>query len=293
MAYPHISPGDKFRPNAEKENALSRLLDKAQGPAFIQSAFPPEERSVSLAFNAGSTIIRPGAPVAILKESADAPPLTIGTPAILVSSIIDKKPREWGIALEEIRPGGIGPVQISGISIATQVQGTPSACVDVTFDGRFFYNGDGIAQVLRYNQEEQTALVNLDPSTIYRGPFAVEYDGRTLSVFNGADPEDIDAGFFVMNGVYRWAGSAFGISLDNVDLLGWLCLRCDDLQRKGTFSVETLLHPFPEHLDGDAYHPLAAIKKSGDNYTVRQISKWEIPHLWVFWDCDKNESQDQ
>lgn len=292
MAYPHISPGDKFRPNAEKENAISRLLDKAQGPAFIQSAFPPEERSVSLAFNAGSTIIRPGPPVAILKESAGAPPLTIGTPAILVSSIIDKKPREWGIALEEIRPGGIGPVQISGISIATQVQGTPLACVDVTFDGRFFYNGDGIARVLRYDQEKQTALVNLDPSTLYRGPFAVEYDGRTLSVFNGADPDSGSAGFFLLNGQYRWADSAFGISLSGI-ATGWLFLCGNQISQKGTFALETHLPALPTTTGGDAYHPLAAIKKSGDNYTVCQISKWEIPHLWTFWDCEENEDQDQ
>lgn len=284
MAYPHISPGDKFRPNAEKENALSRLLDKAQGPAFIQSAFPPEERSVSLAFNAGSTIIQPGAPVAILK-SADAPPLTIGTPAILVSSIIDKKPREWGIALEEIRPGGIGPVQISGISMATKVQGTPSACVDVTFDGRFFYNGDGIAQVLRYDQEEQTALVNLDPSLQYRGYYAVEYDGKTISVFDGGAPDSGIAGYFYMNGELRDAKSAHGITPKT----GFLCLKNGWSELHGSFEILERIPSKPSLYGKPDYHPIAIIKQAGTSFSVRQISKWEIPQLWTFAECETEE----
>ena len=284
MAYPHISPGDKFRPNAEKENAISRLLDKAQGPAFIQSAFLPEERSVSLAINVSGDVIPAGSPVELVKDPEGESASLIETPAILVTKKRNGSSGLWGIALEELQAGALGPVQLHGVSICTEVQGEKLDFVDANENG-FFYSNSGAARVLKSNAEEKSALVFLGGAWGYDGFFAVQFDGETFSVVDGGDPDSSIAGYYYFNGQSRSARKFTGIA----PAVGWLCLKDNRISSGGTFEIYTGGLPNkPEEKDGDDYHPIALIAKKGESWSFRQISKWEIPQLWTFEDCEDN-----
>jgi hypothetical protein len=230
MAYPHISPGDKFRPNAEKENAISRLLDKAQGPAFIQSAFPPEERSVSLAINVSGDVIPAGSPVELVKDPEGAATSLIETPAILVTKKKNGSSGLWGVALEELQAGALGPVQLHGVSICTEVQGEKLDFVDAN-EGGFFYSNSGSARVLKSNAEEKSALVFLGGAWDYgyNGMFAVKRDENGIYV----SPGYTDLGEF-----------AGGYVKEGDPTVGFVCLVASLWGNEDRFSVRCAPIPF-------------------------------------------------
>lgn len=285
MAYPHISPGDKFRPNAEKENAISRLLDKAQGAAFIQSVFPPEERSVSLAYNSGETAIKAGrAANALHKSSSDkTPEVSLSLPALIVNdSSAGEKAEYWGIALEDIEPGSVGPVQLHGFTVCAPVEGKKQNFIDIAKDGTFFFSGSGAARVLRANEKEKLALVFLDQQCVYRGPLAVRSDGETLSVINGCDMENGSAGNVFVNGTFYAVPKAAGIQPRN----GFLCVSCTGTKNDVRFEFGS--PEFPETDGKRALYPLAEVKQGSDGkWGFVQLSKWHIPELWTFEECNK------
>lgn len=297
MAYPHISPGDKFRPNAEKENALSRLLDKSGVPTSVQGASFPEERSVSLAYNCGKTTILADAPAEIVFKMTAAeklPVFTVGPPSMLVKSAAGTAPEFWGIALEEIPAGSLGPVQISGVSICTKIAPPhpemfhQNTFISVNKEGGYFYSGIGAARVLRYNTEQKTALVYLDQNNVYRGPFAVRFDGSSLSVIDGRDPEGPNSGTYWINGNFLSARKRAGITPS----LGYLCLTASAAASGPNDALfEVADDPsFPGKSGEKAKYPIAEIQRdSNGRFLIFQLTRWTIPQLWTFEDCETEE----
>lgn len=287
MSYPRINPGDPFRPLAEKENALSRLLESVENPAAIPTGIYPEERSVSMAFNVSEDIIQAGQPVRIFSYQDSvpegAPEFNLETPALLVAQVAEKQPQKWGVALEAIGPKGIGPVQMHGVCVFPKVAGNPAERIDIAADGSFVFSGYGIARVLRVEKTESgySALVFL--GSAYNGPFAVRFDGKTVSVINGEDPESAFAGYYYMNGEFREAKSKAGIT----PAAGYLCLKDWNISSENDYEIK-LTVPSKPIKDGDPdYHPIARITRNGDTWSFRQVSKWEIPQLWTFEDCSQ------
>lgn len=282
MGFQYVSQGDKFRPNAKKENALSRLLNGVSNISpgnFFQA---PEERSVSLAINVSGDVIPAGSPVELVKDPEGESASLIETPAILVTKKKNGSSGLWGIALEELQAGALGPVQLHGVSICTEVQGEKLDFVDANENG-FFYSNSGAARVLKSNAEEKSALVFLGGDCGYDGFFAVQFDGETFSVVDGGDPDSSIAGYYYFNGQSRSARKSTGIS----PAVGWLCLKDNRISSGGTFEIYTGGIPNkPEKKDEDDYHPIALITKKGESWSFRQISKWEIPQLWTFEDCE-------
>ena len=284
MGFQYVSPGEKFRPNAKKENALSRLLNGVSNfstGGFFQA---PEERSVSLAINASGDVIPAGSPVELVKEPEGKSASLIETPAILVTKKKNGSSGLWGIALEELQAGALGPVQLHGVSICTGVQGEKLDFVDANENG-FFYSNSGAARVLKSNTEEKSALVFLEGARGYDGFFAVQFDGKTLSVVDGGDPNSGTAGWYYMNGDIRHIKKTTGIALK----AGWLCLKDYRVNTTGEFEIVDTIPNKPETVGKADYHPIALVTKSGDAWSVRQISKWQIPQLWTFEDCDSEE----
>lgn len=285
MTYPHISPGDKFRPSADKENAISRILESVSNPfSQLGNAFP-EESGVALAYNCGKTTILPGKPVEIFQDNAEAPDLSIDVPAVLVRAASEKAPEIWGVALEEIAPGSIGPVQLHGVCVCIEVEGeSPLLTIDVDKAGKFFYSYNGAARVIRYNQKEKLALVFLDQSSVYRGPMAARFDGESFSVINGLLPESSGAGYFFINGDSKEAETKHGIT----PKAGWLCLKGDLISTSGTFEITDNILPQNKQSSGKSYdhHPIAFVKQIAGKWAFIQYTRWEIPQLWIFEDCD-------
>lgn len=131
----------------------------------------------------------------------------------------------------------------------------------------------------------QQILVRTVKTAAYDGMFAVQFDGKTLSVVDGGDPNSGTAGWYYMNGNSRHIKKTTGIALK----AGWLCLKDYRVNTTGEFEIIDTIPNKPETAGKADYHPIALITKSGDAWSVRQISKWQIPQLWTFEDCDSEE----
>lgn len=186
MTYPHISPGDKFRPSAEKENSISRLLEGVNNPFSPSMGIFPEESSVTLSYNVGGSPIKAGAPAEIVKDFDGAPELSSDCPAVLVRKIYDFKPITWGVALDYISPGEIGSVQLQGVCVFSGVEGDYALPkINVSEEGKFVYSSTGPARILRRSISEGVAVAFLERPSGYNGMFAVRYNGNGKLEING------------------------------------------------------------------------------------------------------------
>lgn len=122
-------------------------------------------------------------------------------------------------------------------------------------------------------------------NVVYDGFFAVQFNGKEISVIDGGDLDSETAGYFYMNGEIKSAKKQKGLTPKS----GWLCLKADRIGRHGTFEIIDEIPSKPEKTGSYDYHPIAQIQKNGDVFSVRQISKWEIPQLWTFEDCESEE----
>lgn len=119
----------------------------------------------------------------------------------------------------------------------------------------------------------------------YDGFFAVSMTDGKLSVTDGGDPESSTAGYFYFNGEIKKAQKQTGLT----PKAGWLCLKADRVGRHGTFEIIDEIPSKPEKTGSYDYHPIAQIKKNGETFSVRQVSKWEIPQMWLFEDCESEK----
>lgn len=115
----------------------------------------------------------------------------------------------------------------------------------------------------------------------YDGFFAVLFDGKTFSVVDGGDPESGNAGYCWVDGTSRSVSSASGVQPKE----GFLCIKAYHIGQDCTFEIVDQFPSKPEKIGDPDYHPLAIVKKVGEQWTFRQISKWELPQLWIFADC--------
>jgi hypothetical protein len=115
----------------------------------------------------------------------------------------------------------------------------------------------------------------------YDGYFLVVFENDTLSVVDGGAPEEGTAGRYYMNGYIRTAKRQAGIKPS----AGWLCLRAW-AANKSEFSIISAIPNKPEKEGEPDCHPIAYISQKNGVWSVRQISKWEIPQLWTFENCE-------
>lgn len=119
----------------------------------------------------------------------------------------------------------------------------------------------------------------------YSGFFLVGFDGQKFSVVDGENPDSGTAGWFYINGEIRSCKSQKGITPKD----GWLCLKATAAGTGGEFEILTDIPSKPEKAGKPDYHPIAKITKAGESWSFRQISRWEIPQLWTFEDCESEE----
>lgn len=128
-------------------------------------------------------------------------------------------------------------------------------------------------------------------SAAYTGYLCATYIAKEkkLGVICGFDPKADIAGYCWVN------GKVFSIlkSTKIPAKEGVLMLKAE-LGKSVTLEVLPGI-PDKDSVKNTDYHPIAIIKKivSGDKetYTVFQISRWEIPQLWIFGPCGENENE--
>jgi hypothetical protein len=201
-----VSPGDVWRPNAEKENALTDLLNRFSGVSpGIMLPNSSYDGSILTVQNVSDRTLDYNRAVELVTEHK--------FDKMDINSIcVPGKPVEdeecfWGIALDNIPPGKIGRVKISGVHYLPEVWGArPSQIsyngnpepfyqnyINPRKNGAFELNNRGRARVLWWQtirKESQgstmppvgraVVLLNTPDSYIYDGMFAVKDKGSRV-----------------------------------------------------------------------------------------------------------------
>lgn len=198
-----VSPGDVWRPNAEKENALSDLLNRFSGasPGIMLPNSSYDGSILTVQNVANYTLDYNKAVELVMDNEFDKTDIN--------SICVPGKPVEdeecfWGIALDNIPPGKIGRVKISGVHYLPEVWGARSYQISYNGNPEPFYqnyinprkdrafelNNRGRARVLWWQttrKENQgnipkagraVVLLNTPDSYIYDGMFAVKDKGN-------------------------------------------------------------------------------------------------------------------
>ena len=203
-----VLPGDTWQPEpAARYNAVNELLKREFTSDTPPVNLPRQGSNHFLTVkNTSDREITPGSAVKIDTECAVpgfsridcCDPFVCGVPMTDGTGF-------WGLAVEQIRPGHAGVVQVSGTAVIRDLQG-PYTFFDTPYephwkkneyvfpgrDGLFHLGSHGGARVLFYDKDSCNAVVLLgSASHPYDGMFAVFDNGDgTLTVRGGATDLD-------------------------------------------------------------------------------------------------------
>lgn len=199
-----VSPGDPWRPNAERENALTDILNRFDSGGMEQ--YTPRFQSADYlkVLNVSDREIPIHSPVQL--DTAFVPEdsfIITRRNFCACGKPVENEYGAWGIALENIRPGESGTVQISGVALLDSPLGYyeydyyPSATpkkrkvinnfIFPGLDGRYHFGRRGGAEVLWYGKNSGKVIVRLGAKDYqYTGMFSVLENGNgTLLVKGG------------------------------------------------------------------------------------------------------------
>lgn len=203
-----VLPGDPWQPEpAARYNAVNELLKKEFSSETV-SSFPRQGSSGFLTVkNTSDKEILLGSAVKIDTECAvfGFSRIDCNDPFVCGAPMTDGK-GFWGLAVEKIRPGHAGIVQVSGVAVIRDLKG-PRTFYETPFDservkkneyvfpgqdGLFHLGSHGTARLLFYDKDSCNAVVLLGSSSYsYSGMFAVSDNGNgTLTVKGGATDLD-------------------------------------------------------------------------------------------------------
>lgn len=203
MSFPKVSPGDVWKPNAAKENALTDMLNAFGSMNPGSSMGFSGSQDVIFIINNSDSIIPRNNPVEILTTGA---PETVQAPShrfiLAYGKPLENPHSFWGVAKEYIYPGKAGRVQISGVAALEveekdfEVRINPNSIVERKVrqsyihpgrDGKFRLSTWGGAEVIWVNTRMPQVLARLGVrSNDYEGMFAVYENGDgTLTVKGG------------------------------------------------------------------------------------------------------------
>ena len=213
-----VLPGDAWQPEpAARYNAVNELLKRE----FVSEADNPHvSRRGSSGFltvkNTSDKEIVMGSAVKISTECAVTgfSRISCNDPFVCGAPMTDGI-GFWGLAVEQIQPGGTGVVQVSGVAVIRDLKGPYT--FPVTFydhhlkkneyvfpgkDGFFHLGSHGGARLLFYDKDSCNAVVLLGSvSDTYNGMFAVCDNGDGTLTVKGGDT-DLD-NFYSSNAWFK------------------------------------------------------------------------------------------
>ena len=128
---------------------------------------------------------------------------------------------------------------------------------------------------------------------IYTGFLAVKFypDESSFGLVCGFDPENEIAGYFRLNGCTKAMLKSARVKAET----GYLCI-CGELgQAQGSLVILSSMPDLPAADSQDNkkdHYPIALVTKQENGmFNFIQLSRWEIPQLWVFGRCDEETEE--
>lgn len=131
---------------------------------------------------------------------------------------------------------------------------------------------------------KQWAIVCLDGGSVYSGPFRIVEDEFCFYVENGIDPDDVLAGYALLNGEMIAVDAGMVLS----DGPGYVCLVIEETDAE-PFAYFDILET-PEGEEGQAVYPLGYISQDteSETYEIHQFHH-AMPQLWIVGECEDDE----
>ena len=193
--------------------------------------------------------------------------------------------RPWGVLAQNLGVMQIGDCIISGPAIVSVTGSGEYAFPNVSTPGVFERGGAGA--VILFSSEEGKAVINLGASTLPESMFTVSLemseDGETATA-------SVSGGMLFFNNIFvPECPEKKGISIQE----GLFCIKAEQIGERSvdiSYEIKSSLEGFPvmknENNSPIAYYPVAKITQEEEgNWTVNQIIRWQIPHLWAFGPC--------
>lgn len=201
-----VLPGDPWQPeSAARYNAVNELLRQEHTPP-PSPVFPGGSEQILNVLNVSEKEILINSPVQL--DTSFAPVeedyrisqrnfFACGKPVENLSSI-------WGVALENIRPGQSGTVQMSGIALLEQPKGFLERTIKerivrnnyifAGLDGNYHFGQRGRAEVIWFEPYSNCVLVQLgsEKGYQYTGMFAVLENGDGTFTVKGGETDLIE-----------------------------------------------------------------------------------------------------
>ena len=207
-----VFTGDPWKPEpAARYNAVNALLRQEFHATPQVQEFPVSNPAVADVLNTSETLLPRGSAVQIDTDAASNHTSVLPDSDLYVCGKgVDNEESVWGVALEDIPPGGGGPVQLYGIAALKDVLGqnpahgpagfaadSMSRFVYAGLDGRFHFGNRGRAEVLWYDWKNSLTVVMLNALSFrYTGMFAVLDNGNgTFTVMGGETDLQSASGF--------------------------------------------------------------------------------------------------
>ena len=209
-----VFPGDPWQPEpAARYNAVNALLRQEFHETPQVQEFPVSNPALVDVLNTSEKLLPRGSAVQIDTGAASGHDSVLPESDLYVcGKPVDNEESVWGVALEDIPPGGGGPVQLYGVVALKDVLGqnpahgpagfildSKSKFVYAGLDGRFHFGNRGRAEVLWYDWGNDLTVVMLNALSFrYAGMFAVldngdgtfTVTGGTTDLYNASDLED-------------------------------------------------------------------------------------------------------
>lgn len=196
--------------------------------------------------------------------------------------------KSWGVLVQTLAPMQIGDCIISGPAVVSVSGSGEYASPSVSSPG-IFDRGSSGAMIL-FSSEDGKAVINLGATVMVPSMFTVSLktDGETTTA-------EVTGGMIFFNRIFvSECPEKKSIPVQ----AGFFCIKAEQDGENSVlvdYEIKTSIDGFPvmenEEDSPVAYYPIAKITQSDDDgsWTVEQIVRYQIPHLWAFGPCSGEE----
>lgn len=275
--YPDVSPGDPFKPNVRLSNDVRHLVNAAHGfQDCRQKSIPFGSVRVSV-YNASTVSIPINSAVVFTTDALHGDVLPVkkapaGTP-------------EFGIIQKTLAPNECGSCLLIGTAVVT-VSGTSGNFVTPGESRTFVRASSGTAKIL--HSTGTTAVILLGgsqpqastPQVVsgYAGAFKISQSGTTVTVYNGADLNDTNAGSVTIG------SKIFYVPVGNVEVAAnkkvYLEVSYDSEEQDYSMGFITELPRNADRRPQYWYKELASVDANGTAHQTHLCGNIEITGRW-------------
>lgn len=275
--FPDVSRGQKFTPSVLLSNNLRHLVNSVNGFQGFGSRGVPSGTVRIQVYNNSDEEIMSGTAVSFSDSGSFC------ENAIPCEKFKDEN-KPWGVLMQTLESKQFGDCIISGPAVVS-VTGSGDYAVPRTSSPGIFERGGAGAAIL-FSSDDGKAVINIGASMMQPSMFTVSihYEGESVRV-------SVTGGMLFFNRIFV-PDCPEKTSIPAKE--GFLCIKAEQENETTVFvDYEIVENPGDFPVMGDnsnsaiVFYPVAKISGSdSDGWTVKQILRYQIPHLWAFGPCD-------